>query len=224
MQKRRLIRLIHTLAGLSLFWRPHLAKIALATGLATVHAGAATAGTVQVLVQDKAGRALQDAIVFLESAEASRARQAAKPPSGVEIQQLGRQFEPRVVVVPQGTSIQFPNRDNVRHHVYSFSAAKNFELKLYSGTPANPVVFDKPGVAVLGCNIHDHMVAWVVVVDTPYYGKTAAAGRVTLPQVPPGAYRLRVWHADLPVGAPALDRALAVEAADASVTLRMDGL
>ena len=224
MQKRRLIRLIHTLAGLSLFWRPHLAKIALATGLATVHAGAATAGTVQVLVQDKAGRALQDAIVFLESAEAGRARLAAKPPSGVEIQQLGRQFEPRVVVVPQGTSIQFPNRDNVRHHVYSFSAAKNFELKLYSGTPANPVVFDKPGVAVLGCNIHDHMVAWVVVVDTPYYGKTAAAGRVTLPQVPPGAYRLRVWHADLPVGAPALDRALAVEAADASVTLRMDGL
>ena len=224
MQKRRLIRLIHTLAGLSLFWRPHLAKMALATGLATVHAGAATAGTVQVLVQDKAGRALQDAIVFLESAEASRARQAAKPPSGVEIQQLGRQFEPRVVVVPQGTSIQFPNRDNVRHHVYSFSAAKNFELKLYSGTPANPVVFDKPGVAVLGCNIHDHMVAWVVVVDTPYYGKTAAAGRVTLPQVPPGAYRLRVWHADLPVGAPALDRALVVEAADASVTLRMDGL
>ena len=224
MQKRRLIRLIHTLAGLSLFWRPHLAKIALATGLATVHAGAATAGTVQVLVQDKAGRALQDAIVFLESAEASRARQAAKPPSGVEIQQLGRQFEPRVIVVPQGTSIQFPNRDNVRHHVYSFSAAKNFELKLYSGTPANPVVFDKPGVAVLGCNIHDHMVAWVVVVDTPYYGKTAAAGRVTLPQVPPGAYRLRVWHADLPVGAPALDRALAVEPADASVTLRMDGL
>ena len=224
MQKRRLIRLIHTLAGLSLFWRPHLAKMALATGLATVHAGAATAGTVQVLVQDKAGRALQDAIVFLESAEASRARQAAKPPSGVEIQQLGRQFEPRVVVVPQGTSIQFPNRDNVRHHVYSFSAAKNFELKLYSGTPANPVVFDKPGVAVLGCNIHDHMVAWVVVVDTPYYGKTAAAGRVTLPQVPPGAYRLRVWHADLPVGAPALDRALAVETADASVTLRMDGL
>lgn len=224
MQKRRLIRLIHTLAGLSLFWRPHLAKMALATGLATVHAGAATAGTVQVLVQDKAGRALQDAIVFLESAEASRARQAAKPPSGVEIQQLGRQFEPRVIVVPQGTSIQFPNRDNVRHHVYSFSAAKNFELKLYSGTPANPVVFDKPGVAVLGCNIHDHMVAWVVVVDTPYYGKTAAAGRVTLPQVPPGAYRLRVWHADLPVGAPALDRALAVEAADASITLRMDGL
>jgi plastocyanin len=224
MQKRRLIRLIHTLAGLSLFWRPHLAKMALATGLATVHAVAATAGTVQVLVQDKAGRALQDAIVFLESAEASRARQATKPPSGVEIQQLGRQFEPRVVVVPQGTSIQFPNRDNVRHHVYSFSAAKNFELKLYSGTPANPVVFDKPGIAVLGCNIHDHMVAWVVVVDTPYYGKTAAAGRVTLPQVPPGAYRLRVWHADLPVGAPALDRALAVETADASVTLRMDGL
>lgn len=182
------------------------------------------AANVQVLVHDKSGRAVQDAIVFLESADASRARQGAKPLAGIEIQQVGRQFEPRVTIVPQGTAIQFPNRDNVRHHVYSFSAAKNFELKLYSGTPANPVVFDKPGIAVLGCNIHDHMVAWVVVVDSPYYGKTVASGRVVLPQVPPGSYRLRAWHADLPVGAPALDRPLVVDASDASVTLRLEGL
>ena len=208
----------------SRYWPARTAKPFIAAGLLLVCFGAAMAASVQVLVQDKAGRPLQDAIVFLESADASRARLAGKSLTGIEIQQVNRQFEPRVVVVPQGTAIQFPNRDNVRHHVYSFSAAKNFELKLYSGTPANPVVFDKSGVAVLGCNIHDHMVAWVVVVDTPYYGKSAAAGRVTLPQVPPGAYRLRVWHADLPVGAPALDRALAVDAADATVTLRMEGL
>ena len=199
-------------------------RLFITAGLAVLFAGLTQAGTVLVVVQDKAGHPLQDAVVFLESADASRARLAAKPLSGVEIQQVSRQFEPRVSVVPQGTAIQFPNRDNVRHHVYSFSATKNFELKLYSGTPANPVVFEKAGVAVLGCNIHDHMVAWVVVVDTPYFGKTAVAGRVVLPQVPPGSYRLRIWHADMPVGAPALDRALVVEAADTSVTLRLEGL
>ncbi len=185
---------------------------------------AAQAASVQVLVQDGAGKALPDAVVFLESADASRARTAAKPLAGVEIAQVKRQFEPRVLVVPQGTSVQFPNRDSVRHHVYSFSATKNFELKLYSGTPANPVTFDKTGIAILGCNIHDNMVAWVVVVDTPYFGRSAAMGQVALPNVPAGAYRLRVWHPNLPVGAPALDQPLNVDATDATVTVRMAGL
>ena len=184
----------------------------------------AQAASVQVQVNDAAGKALPDAVVFLESADASRARAAARPLAGVEIAQVNRQFEPRVLVVPQGTSVQFPNRDSVRHHVYSFSAAKNFELKLYSGTPANPVLFDKTGVAVLGCNIHDNMVAWVVVVDTPYFGRSAALGQVALPNVPAGAYRLRVWHPNLPVGAPALDQPLTVDAADARVTVRLAGL
>ncbi len=185
---------------------------------------AAQAASVQVQVHDGAGNALADAVVFLESADASRARAAAKPLAGVEIAQVNRQFEPRVLVVPQGTSVQFPNRDSVRHHVYSFSAAKNFELKLYSGTPANPVTFDKTGIAVLGCNIHDNMVAWVVVVDTPYFGRSAAMGGVALPNVPAGTYRLRVWHPNLPVGAPALDQTLSVDAVDAKVTVRMAGL
>ena len=185
---------------------------------------AAQAASVQVQVHDGAGNALADAVVFLESADASRARAAAKPLAGVEIAQVNRQFEPRVLVVPQGTSVQFPNRDSVRHHVYSFSAAKNFELKLYSGTPANPVTFDKTGIAVLGCNIHDNMVAWVVVVDTPYFGRSAALGQVALSNVPAGAYRLRVWHPNLPVGAPALDQTLSVDAVDAKVTVRMAGL
>jgi plastocyanin len=193
------------------------------TAFIGVGAGA-NAASVQVQVQDGAGNALPDAVVFLESTDATRARVAAKPLTGVEIAQVNRQFEPRILVVPQGTSVQFPNRDSVRHHVYSFSAAKNFELKLYSGTPANPVTFDKTGIAVLGCNIHDNMVAWVVVVDTPYFGRSAAMGQVALPNVPVGAYRLRVWHPNLPVGAPALDQALNVDTADATVTVRMAGL
>lgn len=83
-----------------------------------------------------------------------------QPAPGVEIEQADKQFTNRVTVVPLGTEVRFPNRDKVRHHVYSLSPTKTFELKLYIGTPANPVVFDRAGVAVLGCNIHDHVVAW----------------------------------------------------------------
>jgi plastocyanin len=183
---------------------------------------AALAATAQVDVQTDAGKPLADAIVFLESREA---RAATKPAQGVEIAQVSRQFVPLVTVVPVGTTVHFPNRDTVRHHVYSFSPAKNFELKLYTGTDASPVVFDKPGIAVLGCNIHDNMAAWVVIVETPYYGRSGANGKVTLDNVPPGSYRLRVWHAGLPVGAPATDQALTLAATGATpATVRLAGV
>jgi plastocyanin len=181
----------------------------------------AVAATVQVQVGDSAGRPLADAVVFLESREA---RQAVRPALGTEMAQAGKQFDPRVLVVPLGTSVVFPNRDTVRHHVYSFSPAKTFELKLFTGTAANPVVFDKVGVAVLGCNIHDNMAAWVVVVDTPHYGRSAASGAITIPNVPAGNYRLRVWHPGLPVGAPAADQALVVGASDLVTTFRLAGV
>jgi plastocyanin len=193
--------------------------VAVAAALAVpLCAGAATA---QVDVQTEAGKPLAGAVVFLESREA---RAAAKPVTGAEIAQVAKQFRPQVSVVPVGTSVQFPNRDTVRHHVYSFSPVKNFELKLYTGTDANPVVFDKPGIAVLGCNIHDNMAAWVVVVETPYYTRSAASGRATLDNVPAGSYRLRVWHAGLPVGAPALDQPLVLTAAGATLNVRLPGV
>lgn len=181
----------------------------------------AGAGTVQVQVQDGTGKALADAVVFLESREA---RALAKPLTGAEMAQKAKQFDPAVLVVTAGTAVAFPNRDTVRHHVYSFSPNKTFELKLYSGVPANPVVFDKTGIAVLGCNIHDAMAGWVVVVDTPYFGRSSPNGAVSLPQVPPGNYRLRVWHPALPVGAPAADQALVVTAADQLVSHRLTGV
>ena len=90
------------------------------------------------------------------------------------------------------------NFDTVRHHVYSFSPTKTFELKLYAGVPNAPVTFDKPGVAVLGCNIHDTMAAWVVVADTPWHARSGADGLARIDNVPAGAYRLRVWHPGLP--------------------------
>ncbi len=191
--------------------------LALAWHVAT----AAVAATVQVQVTDGAGKPLADAVVFLESREA---RQAVRPATGTEMAQANKQFDPRVLVVPVGSSVSFPNRDTVRHHVYSFSPAKTFELKLYTGTAASPVVFDKAGIAVLGCNIHDNMAAWVVVVDTPYFGRSAAGGAVVMAQVPAGSYRMRVWHPALPVGAPAADQALVVGGADIATSFRLQGV
>jgi len=181
----------------------------------------AQAAPVDVRVTDGAGKPLAGAVVFLESREA---REQVRPMSGAEIAQADRQFVPAVSVVTVGTAVNFPNRDTVRHHVYSFSPAKRFEIKLYVGTPAQPVVFDQAGIAVLGCNIHDQMAAWVVIVDTPWHGRSDADGRVLLPAVPPGAYRLRTWHAALPVGAVPADQALRVDAAGARVAVQLKGL
>ena len=192
------LRLIHPLV---------LAGAALATGL--IGPSTARAGTLEVQVSDSAGRAQAGAAVFLESREA---KAAAKPAQNVEIAQLNRQFAQAVTVVPVGTSVLFPNRDTVRHHLYSFSPVKKFEIKLYVGTPAAPVVFDAPGIAVLGCNIHDNMAAWVVVVETPHYGVTAADGKLKLAQVPAGSYHLRTWHPGMAPGAAAQDQSLVVPA------------
>ncbi len=181
----------------------------------------AWAGNVQLTVTDTAGKPIADAVVFLDSAQA---RVAVKPQVGVEVEQVNKQFAPRVSVVAVGTSLAFPNRDAVRHHVYSFSPAKTFDLKLYAGTPANPVLFDKPGIVVLGCNIHDQMLAWVVVVETPYFGKTNAAGQITLPGVPPGNYALKAWHPGLPTGAQPQEQPLAVTQVNQSATTVLKGV
>jgi plastocyanin len=175
------------------------------------------AAPLTVDVRDGAGQPLADAVVFLESAEA---RRQVRPLEQAEMGQAGKQFVPQVLVVPVGTAVSFPNRDTVRHHVYSFSPAKKFELKLYIGTPAQPVLFDRPGVVVLGCNIHDQMVGWILVVPTPYYARTGADGRAVI-DVPAGRYRLRSWHPGLPVGAPAQDQAWLASGSAQDVLLRM---
>lgn len=200
---------------------PHCALLASLGAALAAGAPGALAASAQIEVRTEAGKPLAGAVVFLESREA---RAAAKPAQGVEIAQANKQFQPQVTVVPVGSSVAFPNRDTVRHHVYSFSPTKTFELKLYTGTDANPVVFDKPGIAVLGCNIHDQMAAWVVVVETPYYAHSAANGRATLDNVPPGTYRLRVWHAGMPVGAPATDSAFTLPASGATQAVQLRGV
>ena len=187
----------------------------------------AWAGSVQVEVRDAvSGKPLDQAVVYLESAEA---RRQVRPLQGVTMAQQKKQFVPAVLVATVGTEVQFPNLDAVRHHVYSFSPTKKFEIKLYKGKEAQPVLFDQPGVVLLGCNIHDNMVGWIVVVDTPYYAQTgvdgAVPGRVRLDNVPAGSYQLRVWHPRQPIGEPAVQQTLQVPATgEVAATVRMSGL
>jgi plastocyanin len=150
----------------------------------------ARAADLHVRVETPAGSPLQDAIVYAVPA-------VPVHPSGplhASIDQLHREFVPRVSVVEAGTSVDFPNSDNIRHSVYSFSPAKTFSLKLYAGRSASPVVFDKPGLVVLGCNIHDSMVGWLLVVSTPYFARTGPDGRATLANLSAGEYTLHAWH------------------------------
>jgi plastocyanin len=158
---------------------------ALLLGGASAHAG-----DVEATVATPAGQALPDAAVVLEPV-AGFARGALPR---VTIAQRDRELIPYMTVVQAGTAIEFPNQDPFKHHLYSFSPAKTFELKLYAGKPEKPIVFDKPGEVALGCNIHDWMEAYVLVVDTPYFAKTDARGRARIAHVPPGSYRLRWWH------------------------------
>ena len=150
----------------------------------------AAAPSLTVRVTDQAAAPVEDAVVYAVPVGPIVVNKA---PAAAEISQVKLTFNPLVTVVQTGGAVSFPNRDKVRHHVYSFSPAKVFELRLYAGLPATPVVFDKPGLVVLGCNIHDRMVAYVLVVDTPWYGKTAANGHVRIDGLPAGEYKVSVW-------------------------------
>ena len=186
--------------------------------LAAIAACAAAAATVTIEVADADGKPLPDAAALLEPVGS---KAAVKPLADVQISQGKRQFTPRVTIVTTGTPVAFPNFDTVRHHVYSFSPAKTFELKLYAGVPNAPVVFDKPGIAVLGCNIHDHMAAWVVVADTPWFARSADDGRARIDSVPPGNYRLRLWHPALGANVEPATSALTVGVTDLVRAVRL---
>jgi plastocyanin len=149
------------------------------------------AATLEALVRTPAGNPLLDAAVVLEPLTPAPA--ARNRPHAV-IEQRGTEFIPYVTVVQTGTAVDFPNNDTVRHHVYSFSNPKRFEIKLYAGKPGQPITFDKPGEVVIGCNIHDWMEAYVLVVESPYFGKTGPDGQVRIANVPAGRYRVQLWH------------------------------
>lgn len=149
-------------------------------------------------------------------------------PVSAEIYQKDRAFHPHVLVVPVGSSVDFPNRDNTQHHVYSFSPAKTFNIELYADRPAAPIVFDKPGIVELGCNIHDHMQGFVVVTDTAATGQTDASGQVTLSIESPGTegspekVTLEIWHPRLPDNTRPVTREIEAGDKSAIVTLNLE--
>ncbi len=161
--------------------------------LAAATSAPATAGELLATVTDRAGRPVTDAVAYAVPRHGKAPPRATAPGARTVMDQRDREFVPHVLAVQTGTPVYFPNSDNIRHHVYSFSPAKTFELPLYQGTPTEPVVFDKPGAVALGCNIHDWMTGYIYVVDTPYFAVTGADGQARL-TVPDGDYDLHVWH------------------------------
>jgi plastocyanin len=190
------LRFAHIFAGLA----------TLCVAVTTTHAAA-----LSVQVTDRSGKPLPQAVVALELVSG---RLPAKPLGSIEIGQIKRQFVPQVLAVTVGTPVVFSNFDTVRHHVYSFSAAKTFELKLYAGVPNKPVVFDKPGISIVGCNIHDQMAAWIVVLDTSLHAISGENGRARIDGIAPGNYRLRAWHPGLSMDVDWPTTAVRVDAAD----------
>lgn len=148
--------------------------------------------TLHSVVKNEKGEPVKDAVVYVNVVNVTL------PPMGkpqeVELDQVNKEFVPYVTPIRVGTPVRFPNKDNIRHHVYSISPAKKFELPLYEGVPASPVVFDKPGEVILGCNIHDWMVAYIYVLETPYFAKTGEDGIAEIHDLVKGTYEVQVWH------------------------------
>lgn len=156
---------------------------ALAALLVSLAASAVGARELQFV--DTEGGAVANVVV--EQVDAAGSTDNATP----VMDQVDKQFVPRVLVVNAGQSVAFPNSDNIRHHVYSFSSPKVFEIKLFSGSEAAPVMFDVPGIVVLGCNIHDHMVGYIYVSENHPTVISDRRGKVSLPD---GEIRVAVWH------------------------------
>jgi plastocyanin len=143
-------------------------------------------------VTDPSGDPVAEAVIYALPMAGTRVAARALRPMSIE--QKDREFVPYVTVVQVGTTVNFPNRDPLLHHVYSFSPAKSFEIKLYSGDAPRGILFDKPGTVTLGCNIHDWMIGYIHVVETPYFAKTGNDGRASISDVVAGEFEIHIWH------------------------------
>ena len=180
-------------------------------------AGMANAGNIVITVKDQGGAPVQDAVVYaLPFSGLSPARKAP-----AVVAQRNKQFVPYVSAIQAGSAVQFPNQDTVKHHIYSFSAAKKFELPLYSGTPAEPVVFETPGLVTLGCNIHDWMIAYILVAPTPWFIVIGPSGQGTLRDLPAGTYDLEIWQPRLKNASSRLRQRVILKE-DSKVTFQLD--
>ena len=182
-------------------------------------AGSVSAANVSLVVLKKDGRPLAGAVV---TAEPESGRISPVAPQKTVMDQVDLSFVPDVMVIPVGSAVSFPNSDQVSHQVYSFSPAHRFQLPLYRGKLHAPVVFDQPGIVTLGCNIHDNMVAYIVVTPAPFFGRTDEHGAWVIPNAPEGAYRIRVWHPLLKDPTVMLERPVRVTGGNNDIALKID--
>jgi plastocyanin len=173
---------------------PSRATVALVAALAAgAAAGQMHGAEIRGRVVDQLGNPVGDAVVFVDELPPGTPPPAVAPKAAV-MDQINKEFVPHILVIAVGTEVSFPNHDQIHHHVYSLSRTKTFEIPLYKGDPAAPVLFDQPGAVKLGCNIHDWMSSVILVVPTPYFGMTASDGAFALHDLPPGTYGVVAWH------------------------------
>jgi plastocyanin len=185
-------------------------------------AGAASplaAAPLTVHVLDASGRPVRDAVVTLYPAPPSA--RPPRPGGHYVVSQQKLQFHPFLTIVPAGADVSFPNLDPTKHHVYSFSPAKKFELKLFAKDQSRTVRFDKPGVVALGCNIHDQMSAFIVVTDSAWTARTDARGMVVFGDAPNAPGRLTVWHPYLRAAGGELQQSVTPTERSASFQVRL---
>ena len=177
---------------------------------ALTRVGPAPAATLVITVQSPDGHALAGAVVMARPLDSQGKRPA---PVHAVMDQVDRAFAPDLLVIPVGSTVEFPNSDSVSHQIYSFSQPKRFKLPLYHGKPYPPVQFDQAGVVTLGCNIHDDMLAYLLVTDAPWFGRTDKSG-AWVADVPRGRYRVSIWHPRMRETEADLERELTVGDAD----------
>src|SRR3982751_1065396 len=195
-----------------------LRSFLLALALASVVSPLAAA-PLSVRIVDSAGRPVRDAVVTLYPA----GNAARLPRSGGHfvVSQQKLQFHPFLTIIPVGADVSFPNFDPTKHHVYSFSPAKKFELKLFARDQSRTVHFDKPGVVALGCNIHDQMSAFIVITDSAWTARTNGQGFAQFNDAPNAAARLTVWHPYLRAPGGLLQQAVSPVQRSASFQIRL---
>lgn len=186
--KTTLLSLIFTICGLA-------AGVAVPSSAAS-NDGAMSNVHIQVSAPLIKKRLLNEVQIALVPTSAAARQALSHQATGVQIAQHMAQFQPFVTIVQRGANVDFPNRDGFAHHVYSFSKAMAFELPLYSGGDVQRVVANKPGIVPLGCNIHDWMLGYIFVVDTPFFSQLSN-GEAVFDSVPSGDYEVALWHPSL---------------------------
>lgn len=167
-----------------------LSRLLTALSILWLYSAAAGGASLTMTLTDQDGKVVEDAVLYVSTVDGQR---TATAPMQANVDQIDEMFVPHVRAITTGSSISFPNSDHIRHHVYSFSDAKKFELPLYIGIPAEPLVFDQAGLVTLGCNIHDHMLGYLLVLDTPYFAEVTA-GSATIANLPTGKWAIEIWH------------------------------